>query len=354
MSDIYKIIPKYIKNLTGYQSARKIGGNGEIWLNANESPYSNTLSVSFKKLNRYPHFQPKKLLSAYSLYSKIPKENILITRGADEGIDLLVRIFCERNKDSIITLPPTYGMYDIIAKITGIQNKQLFMLWEKNISINKIISNLKNVKIIFICRPNNPTGHVIDKKIIYSLLELSKNKFFVVIDEAYIDFCIINNLSGWINKFKNLIILRTLSKAFGLAGIRCGFILASSKLINIISKIIAPYPIPYPTYKIAYSFFSPKNIDLLKNHINTINFNRFWLFNELKKIKLIQKVFMSYGNFILIKTLYVKKIFLVLQRNGIIVRNQHNIPMLRGCLRISIGTHSECKKIIETLNSFNY
>ncbi|WP_261978539.1 histidinol-phosphate transaminase [Buchnera aphidicola] len=353
MSNIYNIIPKYIKNLTGYQSARKIGGNGKIWLNANESPYLSKLSISFKKLNRYPHFQPEKLLLAYSLYSKIPKKNILITRGADEGIDLLIRVFCERNKDSIITIPPTYGMYDIIAKIAGIQNKKIFMLWEKNISINRIISNIKNVKIIFICRPNNPTGHLINKKTIYSILKLSKNKFFIVIDEAYIDFCITDNLSGWIKEFKNLIILRTLSKAFGLAGIRCGFILASSKIINIISKIIAPYPIPYPTYKIAYSFFSPKNINLLKKHIITINFNRFWLFHKLKKIKLIQEVFTSYANFILIKTLYVKKIFFVLQRNGIIVRDQHNVPMLRGCLRISIGTHSECKKIIETLKNLN-
>jgi len=353
MFNIYEIIPKNIKKLIGYQSARKIGGNGKIWLNANESPYLNNLSITLKNLNRYPHFQPENLLLAYSLYSKIPKKNILITRGADEGIDLLIRMFCERKKDSIITIPPTYGMYDIIAKIAGIKNKKLFMLWEKNISINKIFSNLKDVKIIFICRPNNPTGHIIDKNIIYSILKMSQNKFFVVIDEAYIDFCISDNLSKWIKKFKNLIILRTLSKAFGLASIRCGFILASSKIINILSKIIAPYPIPYPTCKIAYSFFSPKNITLLKNHIITINVNRLWLINKLKEIKLIKKVFTSYANFILIKTLYVKKIFLGLQRNGIIVRNQHNIPMLRGCLRISIGTRPECKKIIETLKNLN-
>jgi len=349
MSKIDSIAKNHIKKLVPYQSARRIGGKGKIWLNANESPYSSIYIKNFSNLNRYPDFQPDDLLSVYSKYSKFSKKNILITRGADEGIDLLIRAFCKEKKHSIITFPPTYGMYAISATISGIQNKKIFIPLGKQLNIEKIKRNLSSVKIIFLCRPNNPTGDLINIETILLILNLTKKKILVVIDEAYIDYNIKYNLTHLIKDFSNLVILRTLSKAFGLAALRCGFVLANSKIINLLSNVIAPYPIPKPTIEIACSFFSSKKLRLLKNNISKINKRKFWLKKKLKNLKFIQKIFISYANFLLIKVKNVKTIFSTLKNYGIILRNQNNTLMLRGCLRISIGTHKECTELLKTL-----
>lgn len=355
MLDIIKLARNNVHKLIPYSSARKIGGVGHIFLNANESPTSLSYEMKHEELNRYPEPQPQKVIYKYSLYSGVSADQILISRGADEAIDLLIKTFCEPGKDRIITCPPTYDMYDISAQIYGIKNYIIPMLFNWQLDIKKIQKFLKKTKIIFICRPNNPTGNLISKNVIIDLLKLSNNKTLVVIDEAYIEFCIKKTLVSFINIYPNLIVLRTLSKAFGLAGIRCGFTLANKKIIELLNKVIAPYPISTLVSNIALNALGISNIKLMKSRVKEINCNRNFLFLELKKLSLVKCVFPSTANYILVRFFSVQKIFNILSNRGIIVRNQDFKVNLEGCLRISIGSKDECYQLLYELKKvFNY
>ena len=275
---------KNIKELIPYQSARKIGGKGDIWLNANESPISDIFILQETHFNRYPECQPKSLIVRYSDYVGIPPDNILVTRGADEGIELLMRAFCEPSEDSIIYCPPTYDMYSVNANILGIKSHSIPMLKNWQLDIASIKQKSLRVKLIYICSPNNPTGNIIHFKDIKYILHIFSNTALVVIDEAYIEFCAKKSIVSWLKDHPNLVILRTLSKAFSLAGLRCGFLLAHSEIIRILSKVIAPYPLPTPVSDIAYQALSEKNIDIMRNRVLELNANKFWLIKKLKTI----------------------------------------------------------------------
>lgn len=351
---IYKIARSNIVKLTPYLSARKLGGTGDIWLNANESPNGLDSKMIHKNLNRYPEPQPKQIILNYARYSKIRKNQILITRGADEGIDLIIKTFCELGgKDSIISCPPTYDMYGISAQIYDVENRIIPMLPDGQLNLKKIQHYLKTSKIIFICRPNNPTGHVINKSSIIDIIHYAVDKALIVIDEAYIEFCMQDSLASLIEMYPNLVILRTLSKAFGLAGLRCGFILANEVIINLLHKVIAPYPISTPVSDIANEALHHTNIIKMQNIVSKINFSRNYLYSELKKIDFVQHVFPSHANFILIRVLKVQQVFQYLSQKGIIIRNQSDKVNLQGCLRISIGSQKECLQLISVLKKFS-
>ncbi|CAL4318598.1 histidinol-phosphate transaminase [Buchnera aphidicola] len=342
MIELNKFVRKNIKKLVPYQSARKIGGLGDVWLNANESPFINNKKFSFKNLNRYPDEEYQHVIYQYSLYANVSYQNILATRGSDEAIELIIKAFCEPRKDRIMFFPPTYDMYKIYADILGVKSISVFQL--KNFQLNKkeIKKKLDQVKILYICNPNNPTGNTIFSKDIIEILEFSRNKCLVVIDEAYIDFCLEETSVALIQRFSNLIVLRTLSKAFGLASIRCGFIIANKNIINIINKIIAPYPLGTPILKIASYSLKKKNLLILKNHIFRIMENKKFLINQLKKISYIKKIYSSQTNFILIRFSSSKNFFYMLSKYGIITRDQNLKIFLKNCIRISIGTYEEC------------
>ncbi|AWH90662.1 histidinol-phosphate transaminase [Buchnera aphidicola (Melanaphis sacchari)] len=348
--DILHLARKNIQKLEPYQSARRIGGKGEVWLNANESPTPISFFSNIKSFNRYPEFQPKKLIQLYSKYVNISEDQILITRGADEGIELLMKSFCEPGKDAIIYCPPTYDMYGINAKIFGIEIKEILMLknsWK--IDISNIISNLDKVKLIYICNPNNPTGNLIHSKDLLILLKATLGRAILVIDEAYIEFSSKNSMVNFLKEYSNLIILRTLSKAFSLAGIRCGFVLASKEIINILHKVISPYPISSLIADIACQALHDNAILDMKNRVNQININRSYLVNELKKIIFIEKIFKSHANYILVKLFHFEKVFWSLWHKGIILRNQNHKINLKRCLRISVGSDVECLRLINEL-----
>lgn len=353
MLDILKLVRHNIYKLTPYSSARKIGGMGHVLLNANESPSNLSYELIHKELNRYPEPQPKKVISKYSLYSGVSTDQILVSRGSDEAIDLLIKTFCEPGKDKIITCPPTYDMYDISAQIYGVKNYIIPMLYNWQLDIEKILKFLNKVKIVFICRPNNPTGNLIKKNVIIDLLKLFKSRTLVVIDEAYIEFCIEKTLASFINKYPNLVILRTLSKAFGLAGIRCGFTLANKKIIELLNKVIAPYPISTPVSNIALEALSDSNVKSMKIRVSEINYNRNFLFFELKKLYFVKNIFPSVANYILVRFCSVQKIFEELSRKGIILRNQDSKINLKGCIRISIGSRDECCQLVKELEKMS-
>lgn len=348
------LINPHILALTPYQSARKIGGNGTIWLNANEYPLSpNELlaNLNLDNLNRYPEPQPQSVISAYANYAKVNTNQILITRGGDEGIELIIRAFCENN-DSVLYCPPTYGMYKVSSDTLNIQTKTVPLTADFQLNLKEIEKHLEKVKVIFVCSPNNPTGNLLNKDDIIQLLNMTKNKAVVVVDEAYIDFCLDKSLANELTNFDNLIIIRTLSKAFALASIRCGFVLANEWIIQSLQKIIAPYPIPTPCALIAESALSNTGIQTMQDKVAITLTNKSWLENELSKLQIVQKIYPSCANFILVAFKDGQAVFDTLWEQGIIARNQHTALNLANCIRISIGTQDENLALINALKKF--
>lgn len=348
-NSMQKLFRKDIVALEAYKSARSIGGSGTILLNANEFPSPNIYSIQNIELNRYPECQPIDLLNRYASYVNIDCENILVSRGSDEGIELLMRVCCIPNQDTILTFSPTYTMYSKIAEIYGIKHIDIPLIDNTSFNILEIKKHLYKVKLIYICRPNNPTGHLFNLDEIIELLELTLNKSILVIDEAYIEFCIDENIVFLLKRFNNLVILRTLSKAFGLAGIRCGFTLAHKDIIRLLQKVITPYPLAAPSIDIAVQALSYSGILDMKNKISILKENKVWLLNNLKRIHLIKYIFDSATNYVLVHFFNSNYVFNTLWNKGIILRKQDHIRGLKECIRISIGTKKECSQLIHEL-----
>lgn len=349
MKSIENLARPNIISLTPYQSAKRLGYKGKILLNANEYPKSVKITLKQNNLNRYPDFQPKNVIKLYSTYSGLQKNQILVHRGADEGIELLMRTFCEPGKDAIMFFPPTYGMYKVSAESIGVKYYPISVNSKLQLNLSAISKKIKKVKLIYICNPNNPTANVFDHKDIYTLIKMVNNRAIIVIDEAYIEFCPQFSLVTWLNNYLNIVILRTMSKAFALAGIRCGFTLANEKIINLLLKVIAPYPLSSPVTDIAAKALNVKGITTMKNNIEKIISTRKWFIKALNSCLCVEKVFDSNTNFVLVRFKKAEAVFSFLQEKGIIVRNQSMHSILKKCIRITIGSIKECKVIISTL-----
>ncbi|WP_263078072.1 histidinol-phosphate transaminase [Endozoicomonas sp. Mp262] len=341
-----KLARKSVQTLMPYQSARRLGSSGDIWLNANESPFSNKYQVSCDRLNRYGACQPDELVEAYAHYAGVKKEKILTCRGADEGIDLLIRTFCEPGQDSILYCPPTYGMYGISAQTVGVAVKALPKTADWQLDIPLIRKNLDSVKLVFICNPNNPTGNLIQPQAIKALLDMTYSKALVVVDEAYIDFCPEASSVQLLNEYPNLVILRTLSKAFALAGLRCGFVLAHADIIQLLLKVIAPYPVPVPVEEIATQALSDHGVKTTKSQVEVLRANHVYLAEKLSEFNGVT-VYESVGNFLLVQFPDSEQVFSCLWNQGITVRHSP----IHQCLRISIGSREECEELVAAIES---
>ncbi|MRS17716.1 histidinol-phosphate transaminase [Enterobacteriaceae bacterium RIT702] len=342
-----------VRALTPYQSARRLGGNGDVWLNANEFPLPVPFELSQQTLNRYPECQPKIVIERYAAYAGLTPEQVLVSRGADEGIELLMRAFCEPGKDAILFCPPTYGMYSVSAETIGIEYRTVAALDDWQLNLPAIADQLDGVKVVYMCSPNNPTGNLINPDDIRKLLDMTAGKALLVADEAYIEFCPEATLAGWLQEYPHLVILRTLSKAFALAGLRCGFTLANKPVIDLLMKVIAPYPLATPVADVAGQALSEQGIALMRQHVAELNANRAWLFEQLPQISVVQQVFPSETNYILARFTDSPKVFKTLWDQGIILRDQNKNPGLAGCLRISIGTREECERLIAALQALS-
>jgi len=338
---VSKLARKTVRELTPYQSARRLGGSGDIWLNANESPFANEYNIKCNRLNRYSTCQPEELIQAYADYANVKKEQVLTSRGADEGIELLIRAFCEPNQDSILYCPPTYGMYAISAETFDINTKTVPLTAEWQLDIATIRDNLDTVKLIFVCSPNNPTGNLINRQDIEALLDMATGKALVVVDEAYIDFCPEASTVDLLGQYPNLVILRTLSKAFALAGLRCGFTLANPEIIELLLKVIAPYPVPVPVTDIAVQALSPAGLAKTKFQVLDLSANRAYLQAGLGMLDGVT-VYDGYGNYLLVKFPDADALFGSLWEHGIILRRSP----IENCIRISIGNRDECEKTL--------
>ncbi|EKO3556244.1 histidinol-phosphate transaminase [Vibrio metschnikovii] len=342
-----KLARKQIQALTPYLSARRIGGSGDVWLNANESPFDNHYKTDFARLNRYSDCQPQALIQAYADYAGVKPDQVLTSRGADESIELLIRTFCEPNQDAILYCPPTYGMYAISAETFGVERKQVPLSADWQLDLTAIEANLEQVKLVFVCSPNNPTGNLIRREDIIALLEMTQDRAIVVMDEAYIDFCPEASTVDLLQTYPNLAILRTLSKAFALAGLRCGFTLASPAIINLLLKVIAPYPVPVPVADIALQALSPSGLARTKFQVLDLSANRAYLQVGLQMVPGVE-VFEGWGNYLLVKFPDGDALFKAAWEHGIILRNSP----IDNAVRISVGNREECEKVVAFVRNY--
>ncbi|QDO84463.1 histidinol-phosphate transaminase [Shewanella psychropiezotolerans] len=333
-------------SLEPYQSARRIGGQGDIWINANESPFNNAAlsGVKLNGINRYPECQPPELISAYSDYSGVAKECIIAGRGADEAIELLIRTFCTPGKDSIACFGPTYGMYAISAKTFNVGVNALSLTGDYQLP-QDIAARIGNTKLVFICNPNNPTGTVIDKASIERVITQLPDTL-VVVDEAYIEFCPDYSVADLIEKYDNLVVLRTLSKAFALAGARCGFMLASPSICEMVMRVIAPYPVPLPVSLLATSALSEQGINTMTEQVTSLKACGARLSNALQGYG--AKVLPANGNFVLAQFDDISAIQEILLSNGIVAR-AYGDPRLATCIRFSFSNTDETDFLIKLL-----
>jgi histidinol-phosphate aminotransferase len=342
--NIKKLVRANIDQMSAYSSAREEFSelNKElIYLDANENPFGNLL-------NRYPDPYQLQLKSKLSTLKNIPAENILLGNGSDEVLDLIFRAFCEPRSDQIITMPPTYGMYKVLARTNDVETIEVLLTQEFHIDTKEILKNINNnTKLIFICSPNNPTANLMDRKAIKKILKNFEG--LLIIDEAYIDFSVSDSWIKEIINYPNLIVIQTLSKAYGLAGIRLGMCYANIEIIEILNKIKAPYNVNQLSQDKAIDVLS--NSKEFKQQIVDCKLNKQNLKNELNHIDCVKKIYHSDANFILIKVDDANKRYKQLLENGIVVRNRTNEPLCENCLRITIGTPKELEKLVQTLKN---
>ncbi|WP_341503603.1 histidinol-phosphate transaminase [Gallaecimonas sp. GXIMD4217] len=335
---IEQLARKAVRELSPYQSARRIGGQGQVWLNANEagdaSPYGFEGS-----LNRYPECQPPALLAAYAAYAGVEPSLLLATRGADEGIELLIRAFCEPG-DAIAIQSPTYGMYAIGAQTQGAEVLDV-PLQGGELDLPGLAAVLDRVKLVFVCRPNNPTGQLCPAAQVQALLALAAGRALVVVDEAYIEFSAAETLAPLLARHDNLVLLRTFSKAFGLAGLRLGMVLASPAIIALLAKVLAPYPVPLPVAEIAQRALAPQGLARLAARVAQVSQDRTRLAVALANLG--YRPAPSSANFLLVADAN-GALFKRLASRGIVAR------ALAGQTRISIGSTAEIRQLLEALN----
>lgn len=340
--DIKQLVRKNILNLKAYSSARDEFTDFDakmIFLDANENPYKNGV-------NRYPDPQQKNLKAALAKQKNIPEKNILLGNGSDEVLDLIYRAFCEPREDNIITLPPTYGMYTVLANINNIEEQQVQLDKDFQPDVEEIFRKVNmNSKVVFICSPNNPSGNLIEQDRIQQILDRFNG--VVVIDEAYIDF---TDKKSWISAIKehpNLIVTQTLSKAYGLAGIRLGICYASEEIISVLNKIKPPYNVNELTQQRALQRILEE--DKVKNEVKSIIEERAKLEEALSTISFVEKIFFSDANFILARVDDANKRYDQLISKGIVVRNRSTQALCENTLRFTVGTTEENKIVIEAL-----
>lgn len=341
--NLNNLIRKNIKAMKPYSSARdefKDLKGDMVFLDANENPFETTL-------NRYPDPQQTALKELISKQMELPINQVLLGNGSDEVLDLIVRAFCEPNQDSILTLPPTYGMYGVLAQLNSIENIEVPLGKDFNINVDQVLKQLKpSTKLLFICSPNNPSGNIMDVNAVTRLLNAFDG--LVVIDEAYIDFTTIESWTQRLNTFPNLMVTQTLSKAYGLAGIRLGTCYASKEIIAVLNKIKPPYNINSLTQQAAIEALQNNEVS---EQVSSILREREKLANALASCFFVKKIYPSDANFILIKVDDANKRYDELLRHGIVIRNRTTQLGCENCLRISLGTPAENKQLLTLLNT---
>jgi len=346
MFSLNNILRENIKNLTPYSSARdEFQGEASVYLDANENAFGSPLEEQY---NRYPdplQYNVKKRLSEIK---GVPIRNIFLGNGSDEAIDILFRSFCNPGVDNVIIVPPTYGMYQVSANINDIEVKKVHLTADYQLNLEGIAEAIDTrTKMIFICSPNNPTGNSIDRADIETLL--ANFEGIVVVDEAYINYSRQKTFIQELTEYGNLVVLQTLSKAWGLAGLRLGMAFASEEIIEVMNRVKPPYNINEATQQLVLKAL--QNVEQVNEWIKQTLIERDRLVLALKEFDFVLDIYPSDANFILVKTTDARKIYDHLVGFGIIVRDRSKVELCEGCLRISIGTPKENEVLIAQLEN---
>ncbi|WP_282067729.1 histidinol-phosphate transaminase [Olleya namhaensis] len=336
--NINNLVRANIKALKPYSSARdEFKGTADVFLDANENPFGD--------LNRYPDPQQKEIKDKLSAIKKVATDQIFIGNGSDEVIDLAFRIFCEPGKDKVLTFTPTYGMYNVSANINNIEVIEQPLINDFQINLNQLQPYLdfEDVKIIFICSPNNPTGNILNPDDIEYILENFNG--IVIVDEAYIDFSAQASFIKNIDKYDNLIVSQTFSKAWGLAGVRVGVAYASQAIITLYNHVKPPYNVSTLNQEAVLK--SLNNLEEVTQNIETILEERTKLKEALSKLAIVKKIYPTDANFLLVEVEDANKTYQYLIEQKVIIRNRNT--QVKNCIRITVGTPEENNTLIETL-----
>ena len=338
--NINNLLRKNIKSLHPYSSARdEFSGEAMVFLDANENPFN-------QPYNRYPDPLQRELKAKIALLKDVMPGQIFLGNGSDEPIDLLIRAFCEPGEDNVVSIDPTYGMYQVAAGINNVEVKKVSLTETFELDAQKLLNSTnEKTKLVFLCSPNNPTGNCLGKEAVLEVVE--KFHGIVVLDEAYIDFAPGKSLLPQLNDFPNLVILQTFSKAWGMAGIRLGMAFASAEIISILNKIKYPYNLNILTQQKALELI--ENRDKVEKWVKLLIAEREKMKKLLSDFPFVVKIFPSDANFILIKMFDARGIYNYLKEKGVIVRDRSKVHLCEGSLRITIGSSEENKLLLNAL-----
>lgn len=344
-----------------YSSARSEAAAQGILLNANESPWpliDDPLAGDGEvgPLNRYPEPQHAKLVGRLAAMYGVPEDHLLLTRGSDEGIDLIVRVFCRAGRDAILDTPPGFGMYRIAAQTQGAaiidvprDPESLALDME---GILRAVGGESAPRVVFLTSPANPTGDLLETAFVDELLEATAGRCVVVIDEAYAEFAPGEGCVGYVRRHENLAVLRTLSKAFGSAGLRCGAVLAQPRFIELLRRILPPYPLATPVLNLALRLFEEETLGRQAAHLQAIREHKRQLLNNLEGRSFVHRVWPGEANFVLIKVADAPALLNHCASSGITIRMFPRTPSLENCVRITVGSKSEIERLGEVLDAY--
>ncbi|MBB5014274.1 histidinol-phosphate transaminase [Rehaibacterium terrae] len=355
MSDVLDLVREDLRQFAGYASARRSGLTGSVWLNANESPWPSPADGGLG-LNRYPDPQPAALHAELAALYAVDEERVLISRGSDEAIDLLVRALCRAGRDAVVLAPPTFGMYAVCARLQDARRIEVPLIdtadgWA--LDIDAVIASARDggARIVFLCSPNNPTGEVVPREAIERAAVALADQAVVVVDEAYGEFAAQASAATLLPRHPNLAVLRTLSKAHALAGARIGALLADPALIRVLRNVAAPYPLPSPSVRAALAALQPATLDETRRRIACVIAERQRVFAALSALPGVRRCYPSQGNFLLVRFVEAELAFRRLLAAGVVVRDMRGYPGLGDALRISIGTVQDNDTLLAALGA---
>ena len=352
---VEKLARPEIVAMKPYSSARKEAPGKGILLNANEAPWP--LLDSENPLNRYPDPQPERLLRRLARLYGTGAENLLVTRGSDEGIDLLTRVFCRAGQDAILQCPPAFGMYRIAAQTQGAavvsipRDVEDFSLDEAGVL--DALATDPRIKLVFLTSPSNPTGDVLNRDFLMQLLKLAKGRALVIVDEAYAEFTDHPSAVSLITSNEHLVVLRTLSKAWAAAGLRCGSVIAQNGVIALLRRVIAPYPLPSPVVSLAMKMLDSDVLENQQNLLRQVRNNKRILLAMLEGRSFIRKIYPGEANFVLIRVDDADALLSHCAQRNVILRGFPAEPALRDCVRISVGSEEDLASLEGALNDWD-
>jgi histidinol-phosphate aminotransferase len=344
-----------LRDFGGYKSARSETLAGSIWLNANESAWANAADSS-ALLRRYPQPQPEVLCARLAQLYGVAPAQLLVGRGSDEGIDLLLRAFCMPGQGKVVIAPPVFGMYAVCAKLHGAQiiNVPLHDSEEGLCADLQAMGDAalaQNASLLFLCTPGNPSGELLALQAVATLAQRLRGTCIVVVDEAYLEYADAPSAATLLSDFDNIAVLRTLSKAHALAGARVGCVLAGATLIDALRRCQAPYPMPQPVVEAALAALGDSELALTRSRMAAVRETRLRLADGLRALPLVRRVYTSAGNFLLVRFTDADAAFTSLLAAGVVVRDMRAMPQLGDALRITVGSADECRQVLKALDT---